>query len=173
MKEVKINKEAAIKELARRVRRNENGVKHYLQSAGIQSDVVTLQDIQALAKINPAAFRQMCYFLYPELPTEDVAAADGKSKTPGGESDGVNVTDENGNSITSTAGSSVDWTSILNGIVSTAGVTLTGIFAKQQDNSAAAAYMQQEKDMKLILGIVAFVLIAVIIFAVIVIKRKK
>ena len=174
MVKVQVNREDVVRELARRVRKNENGVKHYLESAGIHTEKVTLQDIKALAEINPAAFKQMCYFLYPEIPAKEVAAADGKNgKAKGGEADGITISDENGNTITKTAGSSGDWTTILNSIVSVAGGTLTGIFGKQQDNSAAGAYAQQKSDMKLILGVgFAFVLL-VLVFAFVLIKTKK
>lgn len=173
MENVKINKVQAIQELARRVRRNENGVKHYLQSAGITVDGrdISLDDLKSLNELNPQAFSDMCHFLFPELPTKEIIVnGDGSKKTS---EPGAKVTDENGAVVTQTAGSSVDWTSVLSGIVSTAGMTLTGIFAKQQDNSAIAAYQQQKADMKLILGVVAVAVVIILAFVFLVIKRKK
>ena len=173
MVKVKINKVKAIQELSRRVRLNENGVKHYLQSAGISVDGhVTLDDLKSLNELNPQAFREMCLFLFPELPTGDVlVGGDGSKK--GGEGDGAIVVDEGGNTVTTTNASSVDWTSVLSGLVSTAGMTLTGIFSKQQDNSASAALLQQKADMKIILAVVIVAVLIIVGFSFFVIKTKK
>lgn len=178
MLEVKINKVKTIQELARRVRRNENGVKHYLEQAGIQTEGhVTLEDLKNLNELNPQAFREMCFFLFPELPTDDVqVGGDGSKKNKQqtqGTSDGAVITAEDGSTVAQTSGSSIDWTSIMSGIVSTAGMTLTGIFGKQQDNSAAAALNQQKADMKLILAVVGVAVVVICVFAFVVIKRKK
>ena len=175
MVKVKINKVKAIQELARRVRANENGVKSYLQSAGISVEGhVSLDDIKSLNELNPQAFRDMCHFLFPELPTEEIlAGGDGSKKgdQAGGDAETV-VVDENGTAVTP-SGSSVDWTSILSGVVSTAGMTLTGIFGKQQDNSAGAALNQQKADMKIILAVVFVAVLVIVGFAFFVIKSKK
>ena len=174
MVEIKINKVKAIQELARRVRRNENGVKHYLQSAGISVEGhVSLEDLKNLNELNPQAFREMCFFLFPELPKEEVLVGGDGSKKKTGTDEGAAVTAEDGTTVAQTAGSSIDWTSIMQGIVSTAGMTLTGIFGKQQDNSAAAALAQQKSDMKLILAVVAVAVLFVAAFAFLYIKRKK
>ena len=175
MVNVKINKVKAIEELARRVKHNENGVKHYLQSAGISVEGhVSLEDLKNLNELNPQAFREMCFFLFPELPKDEVlVGGDGSKKKEGNDQPGAIVTDEAGNTVAETAGSSIDWTSIMQVIVSTAGMTLTGIFGKQQDNSAAAALNQQKADMKIIIGVVIVFALFIAVFAFLVIKRKK
>ena len=172
---IKINKVKAIEELARRVRNNENGVKHYLQSAGISSEGhVSLEDLKNLNELNPQAFREMCFFLFPELPKQEVlVGGDGSKTNTTGTQSGATITDEAGNTIAETTESSIDWTSIMQGVVSTAGLTLTGIFGKQQDNSAAAALNQQKADMKIILSVVFVAVLFVTVFAFLVIKRKK
>lgn len=174
MVNVKINKVKAIEELARRVKRNENGVKHYLRSAGISAEGhVSLEDLKNLNELNPQAFREMCFFLFPELPKDEVLVGGDGTKNTGGGQSGAAVTDEAGNTIAETTGSSIDWTSIMQGIVSTAGMTLTGIFGRQQDNSAGAALNQQKSDMKLILAVVGIAVLVIVIFAFVIIKRKK
>ena len=116
----------------------------------------------------------MCFFLFPELPKDEVlVGGDGSKKKAGNDQPGATVTDEAGNTVAETAGSSIDWTSIMQGIVSTAGMTLTGIFGKQQDNSAAAALNQQKADMKIIIGVVIVFALFIAVFAFLVIKRKK
>lgn len=174
MVQLKINKVKAIQELARRVRKNENGVKQYLLSAGISVDGhVSLDDLKAFNELNPQEFRNMCHFLFPELPNDEVFVGGDGSKKGDDQEGGAAVYGEDGKLVASTNASSVDWTSILSGIVSTAGMTMTGIFGKQQDNSASAALLQQKADMKIILAVVLVAVLLIVGFAFVVIKTKK
>ncbi len=181
MLEIKINKVKVIQELSRRVSQNENGVKHYLEQAGIStSGHVTLDQLKALSQLNPQAFREMCYFLFPDLPSEEVfIGGDGSKKkkaaTGTGEQveEGAVVKDEDGKVITESSTSSIDWTHIIDGTINAAGNVLTGIFGKQPDSGAGAALQQQKEDMKMLLAVVFVALFFIVVFAFVVIKHKR
>ena len=66
-KEIKIDQKAVLLDFLRRVADNENGVKGYLEKAGIESGQnVTIGNLQQLRSVNPDGFKDMISFLYPE-----------------------------------------------------------------------------------------------------------
>ena len=63
-----INENAVLQELSRRVKENENGVRGFLETAGIHVDgEVTLDHLNMLQELNRGAFDKMLNFLYPEM----------------------------------------------------------------------------------------------------------
>lgn len=74
---INLNKTAVLQELAQRIKENQNGVREYLNAAGINTDNqdITLQHIDHLRQLNYDSFAELCRFLYPEL--NDKAQADG------------------------------------------------------------------------------------------------
>lgn len=135
----KVNKETVIRDLAIRVRRNEEGVKSFLDRAGVEHGArVTLQNLQDLQKINPVAFQEMVNFLYPAN-----ASADGATL----------------NFVGSLVGS----------VVGTAGSTLASIFGKTDQSNVIALQQQyaaqQQKMMYVIFGVVAVVGVVIAIVA--------
>lgn len=67
-KEIKIDQKAVLLDFLRRVAENENGVKGYLEKAGIESGQnATIGNLQQLLSVNPDGFKDMISFLYPEL----------------------------------------------------------------------------------------------------------
>lgn len=169
-----INKQRSLTELERRLNENTNGVQVIMHQAGIEKNHYTLQDVRELSVLNPLLFRELCEFLYPDL-AKYSAPADGKKqdKQDIDTDESVTVVDETGTIVAQGSQSSIDWTSILNGLVATSGGVLTGIFGTRQDPTAAAQLQQQKQDMKTMFIIIAIAVLIIVAFAYLIIKHKK
>ena len=183
MAKFRINR-ALLEDLAKRVYGNENGVKVFLEKAGITIDAgkgVTIDDLKHLRELNEEAFNDMIVFLYPELFNQQ-ANGDGKSGSAGagaGGSISTPLPDGTTGTTGSTSGSGLssedksNMFKLFGDLVNTSGDVLKGIFGNSTDNSASAAYAQLSKDMKIILvvaGIFALIITGVLIYT---INRKK
>lgn len=183
MAKIRINR-ALLEDLAKRVYGNENGVKVFLEKAGITIDAgkgVTIDDLKHLRELNEEAFNDMIVFLYPELFNQH-ANGDGKSGSAGAGAGGsISTPLPEGTTGTtgSTSGSGLsnedksNMFKLFGDLVNTSGDVLKGIFGNSTGNGASAAYAQLSKDMKIILvvaGIFALIITGVLIYT---INRKK
>ena len=125
----KINKEALLLDLARRINANENGVRSYLQTAGISVDPgkgISLFDLKALRDLNEESFNNMIKFLYPEIFSAN-ANGDGSN------GEGSGLSEENKTGI-------ID---LFKTLVGTAGDTVKDIYGSA--NSRAILQYTQEQ----------------------------
>ena len=76
MKKIKVDSKAVIRDLALRVKANEEAVKSFLSRAGIECGTIRLEDLQQLQKINPDAFNEMVVYLYGEKAGADATTYD-------------------------------------------------------------------------------------------------
>ena len=70
-KTFRVDSKAVIRDLAVRVKSNEEGVKSFLSRAGIECGEIRLEDLQQLQRINPDAFNEMVAFLYGKKANAD------------------------------------------------------------------------------------------------------
>jgi hypothetical protein len=157
---VKVDSKAVIRDLAVRVRRNEEGVKSFLSRAGIDSgDRVTLADLQQLLHVNPEAFNEMVKFLYG-------ANADGAATAVA--------------ATTATAKKGADANTLnfvgnlLGSVVGTAGSTLASIFGQtDQSNVIALQQLQAERQQRMIYVILGVVAVIGVVIAIIAIRNNQ
>ena len=76
MKKIKVDSKAVIRDLALRVKANEEAVKSFLSRAGIECGTIRLEDLQQLQKINPDAFNEMVVYLYGKKAGADATTYD-------------------------------------------------------------------------------------------------
>ncbi len=169
--DIVLNENAVLVELMNRVHKNENGVRHYLDSAGIAvgAEGVTYQHLDTLNRINADIFTELCYFLYPEmkqvanaLPDENASSA--TLKTNGGSS-----------------WSASDWTNMLGTLVNGAGniVGKLNVNGNTDAEAAAAAYSaaatnnSKDKQQTTIIVVCVSVLVLLVVLAVIFNRGRK
>ena len=141
-KVVRVNSKDVIRDLAVRVKSNEEGVKSFLSRAGIDTEgKIELRHLQQLLSVNPGAFQELVVFLYG-----DRANADEQT---------LNFT---GNLISS--------------IVGTAGSTLASIFGKtDQSNVIALQQAETERQQKMIYVILVCVAVIGVVIAIIAMRN--
>lgn len=164
----KINENAIILELSRRVKESENGVLNYLKSAGIQVDgVIKLQHLNQLQNLNPSKFDEMLRFLYPEM--KQYANADEPAE----------VATQDGNKW-----SAGDWTGMVGTVLNGAIGILGGLNINGSADAKAQAemlnYMAQQqsaekekKQMRTTIIIVCVGFIVITIAGVLIFKNKR
>lgn len=163
-----INENAVILELGRRVKEKENGVRGFLETAGIHvNGEITLEHLNALQEINRDAFNKMLYFLYPEM--EQYANAD----------DPAEVATQDGNKW-----SAGDWTGMVGTVLNGAIGILGGLNINGSADAKAQAemlnYMAQQqsaekekKQMRTTIIIVCVGFIVITIAGVLIFKNRR
>lgn len=141
-KVVRVNSADVIRDLAVRVKNNEEGVKSFLSRAGIDTNEnVTLEQLQQLLQLNPGAFQELVVFLYG-----DRANADEQT---------LNFT---GNLVSS--------------IVGTAGSTLASIFGQtDQSNVIALQQAETERQQRMIYVILGCVAVIGVVIAIVAMRH--
>lgn len=165
----KINENAVILELSRRVKENQNGVLNYLKAAGIQvgESGIKLQHLNQLQSLNPAKFDEMLYFLYPEM--KQYANADEPAE----------VTTNDGNKW-----SAGDWTGMVGTVLNGAIGILGGLNINGSADAKAQAemlnYMAQQqsaekekKQMRTTIIIVCVGFLVITIAGVLIFKNRR
>ena len=161
-----INENAVLQELSRRVKENENGVRGFLETAGIHVDgEVTLNHLNMLQEINRGAFDKMLNFLYPEMHAN--AEGDEEVQTSNG-----------------TKCSASDWTGMVGTILS-AGVGVLGSLNINGNTDAQAQaemlrYMSEQyaaamekKQMRNTIIIVCIGFLVIVVAGVLIFKHRK
>ena len=161
-----INNNAVLIELGRRIKRNEVGVRSYLEAAGIKPhDKVSLEDLNKLKEIDSASFEKLLQFLYPEI------------KANADESEVLQTS--NG-----TQWSASDWTGMI-GTILQAGVGVLSTlningntdaqaqaemlrYMSEQENSAS-----EKKQMRNTILIVCLGFLVIVVAGVLIFKHKK
>ena len=171
--EIKLNKNAVLLELLHRVRENEQGVRGYLHSAGIDvaEGGITIQHLNSLRQLNPAVFEEMLRFLYPEM--KDYANADGE--------EGATTTLKTSDG---SKWSATDWTNMVGTVLGGAGSILGMLNINGNSNAmaSAAAYnaetaaLQAEAEKKQLRKTIAIVcagFVIIVVAAVLIFKHRK
>lgn len=142
-KVVRVNSADVIRDLAVRVKNNEEGVKSFLSRAGIDTNEnVTLEQLQQLLQLNPGAFQELVEFLY------------------GGK---ANAMDENTMNFTG---------NLVSSIVGTAGSTLASIFGKtDQSNVIALQQAETERQQRMIYVILGCVAVIGVVIAIVAMRH--
>lgn len=161
----KITKEDLLLDLARRITANENGVRSYLQTAGISVDEgkgITLLDLKTLRELNEESFNNMIMFLYPEIFAN---SANGD----GGEDDG-----EGGTSSNLTSEDKAGILNLFGNLVTTTGDTIKDIYGSATSR-ALLQYSQEQaartRRMLILLGV--FIAIILIVWMVVRMRRAN
>lgn len=162
----KIDNNAVLIELGRRVKNNEIGVRGYLAAAGIKpAGNVSLENLNDLHKIDSESFYKLLQFLYPEI-------------TANADESGVLQT-SNG-----TKWSASDWTGMV-GTILEAGVGVLGTlningntdaqaqaemlrYMSEQENSAS-----EKKQMRNTILIVCLGFLVIVVAGVLIFKHKR
>lgn len=164
----KINENAVLLELSRRVMENENGVRNYLETAGIHvNGKITLDHLNMLRELNLSAFDKMLNFLYPEM--KQYANAD----EPAG------MVTQNGNKW-----SAGDWTSMVGTILNGAVGILGGLNINGNTDAQAQAEMlhymseqeaaaKEKKQMRNTIIIVCVGFVVIVVAGVLIFKHRK
>lgn len=140
-------------ELYRRAKAQPAVVGAYMKNIGVYgSDGATMENLKRLSEVDPAAFRELVYVLYPERKPVmangdgDDAAAPAKAKS----------------------GSNFDWAGMLSGLFTATGSTLSNIYGSNGSENIIRyqeQYLkQQQKQTYIILGVVAVIGVAIIAF---------
>ncbi len=163
----RINKINLLKELYRRVKKNENGVRVFFQQAGVplkNENTVEMTDLLNLYESNPSQFSAMMDFLYPDIVAYEKANAEGEET----------LVEENKEK------SSFNWQALVGGVLQAAGGALATMgtsnnsneLALQQAKSQAELAEQKEKSSNKTLWIVLAVVAVMLVAGVFIIKRK-
>lgn len=161
-----INENAVLQELSRRVKENENGVRGFLETAGIHVDgEVTLDHLNMLQDLNRGAFEKMLNFLYPEMRAN--AEGDEEVQTSNG-----------------TKWSASDWTGMVGTILS-AGVGVLGSLNINGNTDAQAqaemlrymseqdAAAKEKKQMRNTIIIVCIGFLVIVVAGILIFKHRK
>ena len=161
-----INENAVLLELSRRIKENENGVRSYLETAGIHvKGQITLDHINDLQDLDRGAFEKMLAFLYPEIK----ANAD----------EGEVIETSNG-----AKWSASDWTDVI-GTILNAGVGVLGTLNLNGNTDAQAqaemlrymsaqdAAAKEKKQMRNTIIIVCIGFVVIVVAGVLIFKHRK
>lgn len=157
----KINKEDLLLDLARRINANENGVRSYLQTAGISVDPgkgISLFELKSLRDLNEESFDNMIKFLYPDIFSSSANGDGGE----GGEGSGLSEANQS---------SIID---LFKNLVGEAGSTVRDIYGSAT-SKALLQYSQEQaartRRMLILLGV--FIAIILIVWMVVRMRRAN
>lgn len=159
---LKINKEQLLLDLSKRISENENGVRSFLQTAGVSVNPkvgITLVDLRALKELNPESFNSMIKYLYPEQFPKN-ADADGAGGEGGTGASGLSQQTQDG------------IIGLFGNLISTAGDTFKDIYGSATPKALLQYSQEQAARTRRILIIVGILGVALLV-TVLVIKYRS
>ena len=164
----RINKVKMLKELHRRVKKNENGVRQIFKQAGVplkNENVVALTDVRNLYESSPNHFRAMMDFIYPDIVALEKANATGEATA---------------SDATQKEESTFNWQALAGGILQGAGGALSTMGTKNNTNELALLSAKNQAELanqnaqssKKTLWIVIAVVVVMLIAGIFILKRR-